>query len=70
MTPTRPTWATGDGRPYLDLQNAARRAGRDTTEYLALYALEGFLARLAASRHAMPTGPWAVHGGARRRGGW
>ncbi|WP_045875878.1 nucleotidyl transferase AbiEii/AbiGii toxin family protein [Pseudofrankia sp. DC12] len=52
MTPTRPTRATADGRAYLDLQNAARRGGRDTAEYLALYALEGFLARLAASRYA------------------
>lgn len=52
MTPSRPTRATADGRAYLDLQNAARRAGRDTAEYLALYALEGFLARLAQSPYA------------------
>lgn len=52
MTPKRPTRQTVEGRAYLDLQNAARRAGRDTSEYLTLYALEGFLARLAASRYA------------------
>jgi hypothetical protein len=40
---------TGEGRAYLDLQNKARREGRPTDELLQLYALEGFLARLAAS---------------------
>ncbi|CAO5179200.1 guanylyltransferase TglT toxin [Frankia sp. AiPs1] len=52
MTQGSPTRATADGRAYLDLRSAARRAGRDTAEYLALYALEGFLARLGASRYA------------------
>ncbi|WP_198541293.1 nucleotidyl transferase AbiEii/AbiGii toxin family protein, partial [Parafrankia soli] len=52
MTPRRPTRDSLDGRAYLDLQNAARRAGRDTSEYLALYALEGFLTRLSQSRFA------------------
>jgi hypothetical protein len=48
----RPTRATSDGRAYLDLQNKARREKRPTDELLALYALEGFLTRLAASRHS------------------
>jgi hypothetical protein len=48
----RPTRATPDGRAYLDLQNKARREKRPTDELLALYALEGFLGRLAASRHS------------------
>lgn len=41
MTPKRPTRDTVEGRAYLDIQNAARRAGRTTGEYLVLYALEG-----------------------------
>ena len=45
----RPTRETVEGRAYLDLQNQARRDKRPTDELLALYALEGFLARLAAS---------------------
>jgi hypothetical protein len=45
----RPTRATVDGRAYLDLQNLARRQGRPTSELHQLYALEGFLARLARS---------------------
>jgi hypothetical protein len=48
----RPTRATLDGRVYLDLRNAARQSDRDTGELLALYALECFLARLAASPFA------------------
>lgn len=48
----RPTRATEDGRAYLDLQNLARRTARSTEELLRLYALEGFLARLATSSHA------------------
>lgn len=48
----KPTRATPDGRAYLDLQNKARREKRPTDELLALYALEGFLSRLAASRHS------------------
>ncbi|MFD2025620.1 nucleotidyl transferase AbiEii/AbiGii toxin family protein [Promicromonospora aerolata] len=49
---TRPTRDTPDGRAYQDVRNLARRDGRDVAEYLTLYALEGFLARLAASPHA------------------
>lgn len=48
----RPTRATTDGRIYLDLQNLARRTSRPTDELHQLYALEGFLARLAESPHA------------------
>jgi len=48
----RPTRATVEGRAYLDLQNLARRQRRPTDELHQLYALEGFLARLAASPHA------------------
>lgn len=53
MTPSKqPTRATVDGRAYLDLQNLARRQRRPTDELHQLYALEGFLARLATSAHA------------------
>ena len=52
MTSTRPTRATLAGRIYLDLQNLARRSGRPTDELHQLYALEGFLARLAFSPYA------------------
>lgn len=48
----RPTRHSVEGRAYLDLQNQARRDRRPTDELLALYALEGFLARLATSPHA------------------
>lgn len=48
----RPTRATAAGRAYLDLQNLARRDRRPTDELLQIYALEGFLARLAISEHA------------------
>ena len=48
----RPTRATVAGRAYLDLQNLARRAGRPTDELHQVYALEGFLARLAQSAYA------------------
>ena len=44
--PTRPTLA---GRAYLDLRAIAKKSGRANDEYLRLYALEGFLLRLAAS---------------------
>lgn len=37
---------------YFQLQTLARRQGRDTQELLTLYALEGLLARLAASDHS------------------
>lgn len=39
------------GRAYLSLQREAKAAGRTTAEYLRLYALEGFLLRLAHSPH-------------------
>lgn len=46
-----PSRDTPGGRAYLDLQKKARAEGRPTDELLALYALEGFLARLALSEH-------------------
>jgi Nucleotidyl transferase AbiEii toxin, Type IV TA system len=49
---TRPTRADAGGRAYLDLQNLARRQGRPTQSLLVLYALERFLARLAAGPYA------------------
>ena len=49
---SRPTRATVAGRAYLDLQNLARRQGRPTDELHQMYALEGFLARLAISSYA------------------
>ncbi|GAA2507480.1 nucleotidyl transferase AbiEii/AbiGii toxin family protein [Streptomyces thermolineatus] len=52
MTDRRPTRSTPAGRAYLDLQNLARRLRRPTDELHQLYALEGFLSRLAASEHA------------------
>ncbi len=48
MSPN-PTRETPAGRAYNDLRNLAKAQGRDPAEYLALYALEGFLTRLAAS---------------------
>jgi hypothetical protein len=58
---TGPTRASVAGRAYLDLQNLGRREKRSTEELLALYALEGFLARLAASKRA---GDLVLKGGA------
>lgn len=49
MTPPAPTRATPGGRAYHDLRNLARREQRDPAELISLYALEGFLARLARS---------------------
>ena len=49
---SRPTHATTDGHAYLSLQNLARQNRQNTDDLLRLYALEGFLARLATSRHA------------------
>jgi hypothetical protein len=40
---------TPAGDAYLDLQNQARRTGRNTNELHVLYVLEGFLARLSVS---------------------
>jgi Nucleotidyl transferase AbiEii toxin, Type IV TA system len=47
-----PSRSTEAGARYRDLQNLARRTGRPTDELLQLYALEGFLERLAGSDHA------------------
>jgi hypothetical protein len=46
---SRPTRQSISGRAFLDLQSLAKRQSRDTGELLTIYALEGFLARLAAS---------------------
>lgn len=43
---------TTAGNIYLDLQSAARKSGRVAGELLELYALEGFLSRLAVSPYA------------------
>ncbi|MDR1295556.1 MAG: nucleotidyl transferase AbiEii/AbiGii toxin family protein, partial [Bifidobacteriaceae bacterium] len=51
MTPV-PARDKASGRAYNDLKNLARRQGRDVAECFVLYALEGFLARLAASDHS------------------
>ncbi len=47
----RPTHADVAGASYLALRKLAREQGRPTAELLQLYALEGFLARLARSPH-------------------
>jgi hypothetical protein len=47
----RPTKATRAGKAFFALRGEANSAGRATAEYLRLYALEGFLLRLAASPH-------------------
>lgn len=52
MTPPTPSRDTPAGRAYNDLRNLARKQKRDPAEYITLYALEGFLARLAASEYA------------------
>jgi hypothetical protein len=61
---TRPTKATVSGRAFLALQREAKTAGRTTAEYLRLYALEGFLLRLAYSpyknRFVLKGGPLIV----------
>lgn len=48
MTPA-PSRDTRAGQVHNDLRNIARAHRRDPAEYLTLYALEGFLVRLAAS---------------------
>jgi len=58
--PDRPTRATVAGRAYLDLQNLARKQHRPTDELHQLYALEGFLTRLASSPYA---GRFVLKGG-------
>lgn len=52
MTPPTPSRDTPAGRTYNDLRNLARQRNRDPAEYITLYALEGFLARLAGSESA------------------
>ena len=52
MTPPAPTRDTAAGRAYNDVRNLARREKRDPAEYITLYALEGFLTRLAVSEFA------------------
>lgn len=52
MSPPTPSRDTPAGRAYNDLRNLARKRKRDPAEYITLYALEGFLARLAASESA------------------
>ncbi len=47
----RPTRASQAGSAYLDLQNRARREGRGTQEFLTLYVVERWLARLSTSPH-------------------
>jgi hypothetical protein len=47
----KPTKATVSGRAFLALQREAKTKSRTTAEYLRLYALEGFLLRLAHSPH-------------------
>lgn len=49
---SRPSHSTVEGRAYLGLRALAKKDGRTSAEYLRLYALEGFLARLANSPHA------------------
>jgi len=48
----RPTRSTAAGQAYLDLQNHARTQGRGTQEFLALYVIERWLARLSMSPYA------------------
>ncbi len=49
---TRPTPADASGRAYLDLQNLARRQGRQTQTLMVIYVLERFFARLEVSEYA------------------
>ncbi|HEY7889841.1 MAG TPA: nucleotidyl transferase AbiEii/AbiGii toxin family protein [Steroidobacteraceae bacterium] len=48
----RATKETEAGRRYLVLQRKAKQSGRPTDELIQLYALEGFLDRLARSAYA------------------
>lgn len=50
--PGPPSHSTVDGHAFLSLRALAKKDGRTSAEYLRLYALEGFLARLATSAHA------------------
>jgi hypothetical protein len=49
---TRPSRMDTPGRVFLDLRRKARAEARATSELLQLYALEGFLDRLAHSKYA------------------
>jgi hypothetical protein len=49
---TAVTRATAAGRSYLDLKAKAKAESRGTDELIQLFVLEGFLARLAVSKHA------------------
>lgn len=60
MTPPGPPRDSPAGRAYNDLRNLARSHQRDPAEYITLYALEGFLGRLAASEFA---GDFVLKGG-------
>ena len=53
MSPPAPSRETPAGRAYNDLRNLAKRHNRDPAEYITMYALEGFLARLSASELAL-----------------
>lgn len=48
---SRPTRDSPGGRAYLALRALARERGRGTSEFLHLYALERFVARVTASPH-------------------
>ena len=50
MTPV-PQHGEPAGDAFLAIQKLARRTGSDVQELLTLYALEGLLARVAASRY-------------------
>src|SRR3954468_15817498 len=63
---TRPTRADAAGRAYLDLQNLARRQGRQTQALMVIYVLERFLARLEASGY----GDWFVLKGGMLLAAW
>jgi hypothetical protein len=49
---SRPTRSTAAGQAYLDLQNRARSEGRGTQEFMTLYVVERWLARLSTSPYA------------------
>lgn len=49
----RATKETEADRRYLELQRTAKHSGRPTDELIQLYALEGFLDRLAIRAHSI-----------------
>jgi hypothetical protein len=63
-----PHRATPEGRAYLDLQSRSKKDGRTTQQYLQLYCLEGFLARLVASGYTRRTDGSLGGGGGYVRG--